>query len=374
MSSPISGKNGVKWTVMNGQEKLAPRKDWKSLSGWLRINSNTCTIFTLFNERSHEAGRVLYSPLGGVLTSTVPATLTAALASQSALPDPAIGLVHLGNGRWYDPSVGRSLQPDPVGGPPSVPQALNRYAVPVGGTGVAQAAQPNILYNLGATALQSTIGSGIGKGLEAGIKQVGQALDVGYLRVNPWRLYQLKNAGYRHLFTYHRQGWYISEAVQPVGDDVLSVVGRSEQIALSRLRSIRGLKWELDWPLSAKAGKWLRGLGGEFLAASAVELALAYPELAEPWGNPYLSDEQRWVQNSVTGSRALISAGLSAWLIATTEASFIPGIGIGIGVGVAVYGVFEYGFKPFVSFVFTTAGRSDPYQDYRNLKPVGGGG
>jgi hypothetical protein len=256
-----------------------------------------------------------------------------------------------------------------------VPQSLNRYAAGAAGVGGSgEAAGQNALSGLAATAAQSIMGGGLGKGLELGIKQAGQALDVGRLRVNPWRLYQLEEAGYRHLFSYHRQGWYISQTVQPVGDDVLGVVGSSERIALSRLRAIRGLDAQLDWPLSARAGRWLRGPGGELLAAGIVELAFAYPDLAEPWSNPYLSNEQRWVQNSVTGVSAFTSVGMSAWLIAATEASFIPGIGIGLGVGMGVYGMFEYGLKPFVSFVFTTAGRSDPYQDYRNLKPVGSGG
>jgi hypothetical protein len=266
------------------------------------------------------------------------------------------------------------LQPNPLGGPPTVPQALNRYAATsLGPPGVVEGAgQQSALYGAGSVALQGIVGGAVGKGLEFGIKQVGQALDVGYLRVNPWRLYQLKNAGYRHLFTYHRQGWYISKAVQPVSDDVFSVAGRSEQIALSRLRSIRGLDVQLDWSPSAKAGKWLRGLGGELLAASIVELALAYPDLAEPWGNPYFSNEQRWVQNSVTGVGAFTSVGLSAWLIAATEASVLPGIGIGIGVGVAVYGVFEYGVKPLVSWTWVNVFQArEPYKEYRNLKPLG---
>lgn len=32
------------------------------------------------------------------------------------------------SGRWYDPALGRPLQPKPVDGPPILPQALNRYA------------------------------------------------------------------------------------------------------------------------------------------------------------------------------------------------------------------------------------------------------
>jgi hypothetical protein len=53
----------------------------------------------------------------------------------------ATGLVHLGGGRYYDPTLGRPLQPNPAGAPPTMPQALNRYtAAPLGQPGVAQAA------------------------------------------------------------------------------------------------------------------------------------------------------------------------------------------------------------------------------------------
>ncbi|MCP4362124.1 MAG: hypothetical protein GY796_29300, partial [Chloroflexi bacterium] len=59
-----------------------------------------------------------------------------ALAGQGAVSDPATGLVYLGGGRFYDPALGRPLQPNPVGAPPSVPQALNRYAAgSIGGRG-----------------------------------------------------------------------------------------------------------------------------------------------------------------------------------------------------------------------------------------------
>jgi len=84
-----------------------------------------------------EVGRMLYDGFGGVLTSTLPLTLTGTLPD---MPDAATGLVHLGGGRWYDPALGRPLQPNPAGGPPTVPQALNRYAATaVGQPGVAAA-------------------------------------------------------------------------------------------------------------------------------------------------------------------------------------------------------------------------------------------
>jgi hypothetical protein len=56
----------------------------------------------------------------------------------------ATGLVHLGGGRYYDPTLGRPLQPNPaglaiLGPPPTMPQALNRYtAGPLGQPGLGQ--------------------------------------------------------------------------------------------------------------------------------------------------------------------------------------------------------------------------------------------
>lgn len=68
----------------------------------------------------------------------MPLTLTGTLAGH---PDAATGLVHLGGGRWYDPALGRPLQPNTAGGPPTVPQVLNRYAAtPLGQPGVYAAA------------------------------------------------------------------------------------------------------------------------------------------------------------------------------------------------------------------------------------------
>ncbi len=336
-------------------------------------------LWFIADTNGHEAGHLLYDAYGGVLESTFTAPdLATALAGQGALADPATGLVHLGNCRFYDPELGRPLQPNPAGGPPTVPQSLNRYAATaVGAPGVVEGAgQQSALYGAGSVALQGIVGGAAGKGLELGLKQAGQALDVGYLRVNPWRLYQLKNAGYRHLFTYERQGWYISEAIQPVGDDVLGVVGRSERIALSRLRSIRGLEMQLDWPITAKAGKWLRGLGGGFLAGSVAELALSLPDFVEPWRNPYFNNTQRVAQKFVTFGGALAGTGVGIWVGNAAAMASLGGPVTFVAVtasGVVVFVAWEGLIKPGVSWVFPKVGLRDPYQEYRNLKPLGGG-
>ncbi|MEZ4645854.1 MAG: hypothetical protein R3E31_24565 [Chloroflexota bacterium] len=67
-----------------------------------------------------------------VLTNT-PLTLASTLPD---LPDAATGLVHLGGGRWYDPALGRPLQPNAAGGPPRCPGAeplRGNAAGPAGG-------------------------------------------------------------------------------------------------------------------------------------------------------------------------------------------------------------------------------------------------
>jgi hypothetical protein len=54
--------------------------------------------------------------------------------------------VHLGGGRWYDPAIGRLLQPNPAVALPTMPQALNQYtAAAAGQPGVVQAASDNVL-------------------------------------------------------------------------------------------------------------------------------------------------------------------------------------------------------------------------------------
>jgi hypothetical protein len=108
---------------------------------FLRLLCIFCGYLWFIDANGHEAGHLLYDAYGGVLTSTLTAELEAVLAGQSALADPATGLVHLGGGRWYDPALGRPLQPNPAGGVPTVPQSLNRYAATaVGQPGVAEAA------------------------------------------------------------------------------------------------------------------------------------------------------------------------------------------------------------------------------------------
>jgi hypothetical protein len=107
-------------------------------------SSQGSTSLVMTRANGDEVGHVLYDAYGAVLTSTLPATLTTTLAGSGDVPDPDTGLVYLGDGRFYDPALGRPLQPNPVGGPPALPQALNRYsATPWGAPGVAEGVNAN---------------------------------------------------------------------------------------------------------------------------------------------------------------------------------------------------------------------------------------
>ena len=153
----------------------------------LRANGNlyytlsdpTGASLTLTDEQGNASGRILYDGYGGVLSSTVPVTLTASVGG--GMPDADTGLVYLGGGRFYDPSTGRPLQPNPVSGPPTVPQALNRYgATSAGQVGVAQTVESSLG---GLATAYSWFSVAKGAGLEGagllpvlnGYKYIGQA-------------------------------------------------------------------------------------------------------------------------------------------------------------------------------------------------------
>ena len=92
---------------------------------YYNLTDPTGTSLTFTDANGDLTGSVTYDGYGGVLTSTLPVTLTGALPD---VPDATTGLVYQGGGRYYDPTLGRPLQPNPAGGPPAAPQALNRYA------------------------------------------------------------------------------------------------------------------------------------------------------------------------------------------------------------------------------------------------------
>jgi RHS repeat-associated protein len=78
------------------------------------------------NAAGGEVGRVQYDPYGEVLTSTLPADLTDRLFTGQRL-DSSTGLYYY-NARYYDPHLGRFIQPDSLVPDPLNPQAWNRFS------------------------------------------------------------------------------------------------------------------------------------------------------------------------------------------------------------------------------------------------------
>ena len=71
-------------------------------------------------------GRVQYDPYGEVLTSTLPADLTDRFFTGQRF-DSSTGLYYY-NARYYDPHLGRFIQPDSLVPDPLNPQAWNRFS------------------------------------------------------------------------------------------------------------------------------------------------------------------------------------------------------------------------------------------------------
>jgi hypothetical protein len=340
-----------------------------------------------------EVGHILYDALrqaqgrlyGAVLTSTLPATLTTTQAGSGDMPDPDTGLVYLGAGRWYDPALGRPLQPDPIGGPPALPQALNRYsATPWGPPGVAEGAHQAGLSPTASTVGLSSLSAGGGMALSA----YARASGVLFIQANQQLL---ARAGYADLFTrLNRPGrgysaLYASRRVVPGSGQTYRVLGTDEVIDLDILKSSeRSIRWMVRYALDEPffslndtgLKRVLRSPGGEFGVNFALNLVLAIPELAEPWQDSYFNTEQRVVQNVVTLGGVAAGTGVAIWVGNIVTAASLGGPVTFVLVtasGIAVWVVWQGIAKPAVSWIYTSLGRYDPYEVYRNLKPLGGG-
>ena len=88
-----------------------------------------------------------------------------------------------------------TYQPNPAGGPPTIPQALNRYAATaVGQPGVYQAADEDLFVSLLGATGQNALSAGIGMALEAYAYNLTGEL---FIQANNQLL---ARAGYQHLF------------------------------------------------------------------------------------------------------------------------------------------------------------------------------
>ena len=307
----------------------------------------------------NEVGRMMYDGFGSVLTSTVPITFTGAMAD---VPDATTGLVYQGGGRWYDPALGRPLQPNAAGAPPTVPQALNRYAAtPLGQPGVFQATISSQWYDalellgccqsfdIAVDTAALVVGQQIG--LEAYLSsRTAQLIHSGgglphFARNNNAQggvrikegVYSLTSPHSDARVNNNRMRWL----QRRLGDGSLAF---SEPGRLNRL-----MNYEVT-PVARRLGFAVEEFKvGEALDGGAVGFFFdAGWQIAQDWGNPYLNPWQKVGRGIVAGSVGLVAGFGVAAVVGTGGVGFVVAVGVGWLIEApASQWIFEYtGLEP----------------------------
>ncbi len=331
----------------------------------------TGTSLLMADVGGNEVGRMLYDGYGAVLTNTLPLTLTGTLPD---VPDAATGLVYQGGGRWYDPALGRPLQPNAAGGPPTVPQALNRYtATPLGQPGVYQAVASRSDFGLWAQqqAIKTPIGQAIG-----GDAFAWGAKETGWLRVSIQAEQRLIPESLQHLDLISRQSPGFNRRVRGLFQngfrtafsDAYHIEARAGRVH----RSVLNLR------LSDAANLNLRVLEREtvdvFLTSGkaiagdlglAIGLGVAFQVWGD-WDDPDVTAGQKWGRVGATGGGALLSGSIGLAVNSILIAAKIgsgPAGWIALGVGLGADFLWEKYATP---WIYEKRG----YNPNRNLAPL----
>jgi hypothetical protein len=278
---------------------------------------------TLVDESGNDARHILYDAFGGVLTNTITTTVAAALGS---LPEADTGLVHLGGGRYYDPALGRPLQPNPIGGPPTVPQALNRYtATSVGQLGVTKAiaggggidlsspsAWLGLTTNLGLVYAGRKVTAESGRiVLEGSLETVARALRVGEG--------ESAFGGLAITALANRPGWVRGVTrgniglVEYLGEGRFSLSRFDQPLDINGIKMVRFKRGVLLG--EARALRALTGAGVTAVVDVGIELYGAVTNSGR-WGNPYWTSGQKFGQAFfVVASDIALAVGLAYFAV-----------------------------------------------------------
>jgi hypothetical protein len=313
------------------------REVYSGLSDPTAQSSQGSTSLVMTKANGDEVGHVLYDGYGAVLTSTLPATLTTTLAGSGDVPDPDTGLVYLGAGRWYDPALGRPLQPNPVGGPPMLPQALNRYAATAWGPpgvaeGVSSQAGSPLLSTFEKAVFKTALTYFGFRTLQLMAVPIVPAWGPLSLRMSryAWGRYYgdpAIRAWFKSGVKYQKSfyTWELKYRARQIGPDLFEV---EEQELLRIRRGTRGAKIEVlydSYGLNPRI-RFLSGAAWAFVLSGSVQLW-------SDWDDPYFTMGQKFQRAGITGLEGVavyaITLGGATLLGLNPVGVALLGLGIG---------------------------------------------
>ena len=287
------------------------------------------------------------------LTATLPITQTNYLYQGDYL-ERELGIYFTGDGRYYDPWLGKYLQPDPIGGPPLVPQAADRYQYAGNSpTGVGAGSSSAYWAFVGDVAVEL--------GQQAASEAIKKALpSIATKRVVKW--------GGTHLWVRLQASRRMIRRLAPSLLDDLPVISRGKSsltlagrmkvsdfplLSLDEMTQLN-LTWRVKREVAeevfesgtARIGNWLiKGLVGEVVIPFGLDAGFQY---LQDWGNPYLTPEQKANRALLAGGIGFGAAGLG-WLIALAGGppAWITAIVLEVTVGPIVFSWVceEYGWN-----------------------------
>ncbi len=378
-SAVVSPASSAHFSALSGSSNLPSNQRCATLA--YTLPDPTGTSLTLIGENGENPQYILYDAYGDVLESDFSPELTTALAGTGNVTDPATGLVHLGNGRWYNPALGRPLQPNPMGGPPAVPQALNRYAATsLGQPGVAASVSSlsglgfatSVIKNATGGVLSYAIGETISSGSTATVARIGRIS----LEANRAAL---KGAGLTDMFNKTGGGGvgkstiFESRLVREAGDNLFEVIGDAQGhvIDLGKLEARSTTRWPIKGTFIADdmptRNLWLSGTIWRSAAwGTAIGIAIETPFfVSNVLPDPYLTTQQKAWQAGITvfgiGGAAITGAAVGA------AYGNVPGAVVGFVIGLG----YEYILVPMIirPAIYQFRG-IDPYDRARRLAPL----
>ena len=251
--------------------------------------------------------------------------------------------MHLGGGRYYDPSLGRPLQPNAQSGLPGVPQSLNRYAaLALGQVGVAQAESQSLfsitmLYDIGVDLGALATGSSSGfatymlsKGtprlvMTGKTKGIGRKTEEFFFSkesLKAFRSGRVKSIASGPLLT--GEGKILSQA------DASKAIKSTITRVNNRLGSTLFLS-----PYSRMAKPRTSLLGIKFTFADALEGGGAGFIFDSAWSyyqdmsNPFLTSRQRFARAGVVGLTGFVAGGLVVLTVGTGGTGFVVSLIVG---------------------------------------------